>query len=171
MKNAIYILSVALIITSCAPGMLPTSSDETYKEDLSAMMPRVDLPMDSTVEINNDEGSQEGIDYSSIEPQHDVTAQLNTVLDSIVSIRSSIRYIDGFTILVYSGTSSEKARIAKGKIYTVIPGSRPVLKYDEPNFRVKVGKYYSRLEAQQDYAALRDKFYNAIIIPERIYIN
>lgn len=170
MKNAIYILSVALIITSCAPGMIPTSSDESYKEDLSTLMPKVDLPMDSAV-VNDNSETQETVDYSSIEPQYDVTAQLNAVLDSIVSIRSSIRYVDGFTILVYSGTSSEKARIAKGKIYTVIPGSKPVLKYDEPNFRVKVGKYYSRLEAQQDYAALREKFYNAIIIPERIYIN
>lgn len=170
MKNAIYILSVALIITSCAPGMIPTSSDESYKEDLSTLMPKIDLPMDSTV-VNDNSETQETVDYISIEPQYDVTAQLNAVLDSIVSIRSSIRYVDGFTILVYSGTSSEKARIAKGKIYTVIPGSKPVLKYDEPNFRVKVGKYYSRLEAQQDYAALREKFYNAIIIPERIYIN
>lgn len=170
MKKAIYIFSVALIITSCAPGVIPTSSNESYKEDLSAMMPRIDLPVDSTEVITNNE-TEEQVDYSSIEPQHDVTAQLNAVLDSIVSIRSTIKYVDGFTILVYSGTSSEKARIAKGKIYTVIPGSRPVLKYDEPNFRVKVGKYYSRIEAQKDYAALRDKFYNAIIIPERIYIN
>jgi len=46
-----------------------------------------------------------------------------------------------------------------------------VLKYDEPNFRVKVGKYYSRLDAQQDYSAIKEKFSSAIVIPERIPIN
>ena len=168
MNKTIHILIVALLLASCAPGVIPTSSDEAYKEDLSPILPKFEIPMDSAITTNN-QVSQ--VDYSSIEPSHDITAELNAVLDSIVSIRSSIKYVDGFTILVYSGTNSEKARIAKGKVYSAIPGSNPILKYDEPNFRVKVGKYYNRLEAQRDYSALREKFSNAIIIPEKIYIN
>ena len=70
-----------------------------------------------------------------------------------------------------SGTSSEEAKISKGKVYSILSDEKPVLKYEEPSFKVKVGKFYSRLEAQKTFAQLKRKFPNAIIIPERIQLS
>ncbi|MTI21935.1 hypothetical protein E1176_12960 [Fulvivirga sp. RKSG066] len=169
MKNLTYILVVALLAMGCSQSTIPSASDESYKEDLEPLRPKI-LAIDDSMSFTIDSAVIKK-DYSSIEPTYDVTANLNAVLDSIVSLRSNVNYVDGFTILVYSGTDSEKARLAKGKVFTILHESRPILKFDEPNFRVKVGKYYSRLEAQRDYAAIKKEFTKAIIIPEKIYIN
>lgn len=137
-----------------------------YSEDLSWLRPSYEAPekLDETSEV------ERTIDYSNTFPASDVTAALNATLDSIDVLRQGIRYIDGFTIQVYSGISSTEARRTRGKIYSLLPESDPKLSFDEPSFKVKIGKYYSRMEAQKLYAQLKEEFPNAIIIPERIYI-
>jgi len=149
---------------------VPTSSDEKYVEDLSIHRPEIPTikgDSNTAIEVRQPENNLTAF----IEPQYDVTEELDAVLDSIDRIREDIKYVSGFTILVYSGTSSERAHIARGKVYSSLPDSQPLLKYDEPNFRVKVGKYFSRFEAQKDYTEIRKKFSSAIVIPERIPIN
>jgi len=169
MKSKLYIAFVGLVALACSPGATPSSTDESHQEDLERLRPELVFKTDSSTKKKDSIIITE--DYADITPTFDVTTELDALLDSIVKIRSDIKYVDGFTILVYSGTNSEQAHISKGKVYSILPDARPKLKFDEPNFRVKVGKYYSRLEAQKDYSALKEKFSKAIIIPERIYIN
>ncbi|ELR69920.1 hypothetical protein C900_04443 [Fulvivirga imtechensis AK7] len=166
-KPLIYCLVGSWIIFGCSSTTTPTSSDmERYKEDLSVLRPEYENPeaLKDTISAGEEE------DYSSITPKYHVTRELNAILDSIDVLKKDVRYIDGFTIQVYSGTNSEQARITRGKIFSLIPEADPVLKFDEPNFKVKVGKFYSRIEAQKTYAKLKGEFPKAIIIPERIYI-
>lgn len=169
MKKLHHLFVVVLGISgACTPGVLPTSSDdERYKEDLSYLRPTYS---DTTENVTPEEPIATP-DYSSIDPEYDVTAELNVILDSIDALRKNVPYVDGFTIQVYSGYNSEEATIARGKVYSVLPGSSPSLKFEEPNFKVKVGKYYSRLEAQKDYSLIKARFSSAIIIPQRIYID
>lgn len=170
MKKLLYLAVVCGLVNACSPGSVPSGSKEAYTEDISYLRPEYTEVEDSLFEgtVSNPENQ---INYAEIEPAFDVTKPLNTILDSIDRIRDDVKYINGFTILVYSGTNSEQARIARGKVYTILPNAEAELKYDEPSFRVKVGKYYSRIEAQKDYTALKEKFAKAIIIPERLYIN
>lgn len=166
MKALLYGLVVSLVLFGCSKSTVPASSDnERYKEDLSALRPHYEKP-----ELPKDTVAVEAEDYSHITPSGHVTKELNAVLDSIDMLKKDVRFIDGFTIQVYSGTNSEEARLSRGKVYSILPDSNPILKFEEPNFKVKVGKYYSRIEAQKAYAQLKKKFPNAIIIPERIYI-
>ena len=166
-KSACSFLVVLTVLMACSPGSIPTSSDaERYKEDLSYLRPTYPEPVDS-VEMDT---PVDAPSYSNIEPKYDVTKQLNAILDSIDVLRKDKRYIDGYTIQVYSGYDSEEATIARGKVYAVLPDSSPSLKFEEPNFKVKVGQYYSRLEAQKDYSLLKEKFLSALIIPHRVYI-
>lgn len=167
-KQLTYCLVVSLVIFGCKTSSVTSSSDtEKYKEDLSKLRPEYEKP-----EVLLDSSTTEKVeDYSKITPSHDVTKKLNAVLDSIDVLRKEVRFIDGFTIQVYSGTNSEEARLSRGKVYSILPESNPILKFDEPNFKVKVGKYYSRIEARKSYAQLKKKFPNAIIIPERIYLH
>ncbi|HNP17900.1 MAG TPA: SPOR domain-containing protein [Fulvivirga sp.] len=167
-KNLKYCLIVSLAIYSCSPSATTsTSSVETYSEDISVLRPSFEEAPDNTKESI---ATKEKIE-SYPEPKHDVTKQLNSVLDSIDRIKANINFVDGYTVQVYSGINSEEAKIARGKVYSLIPDAAPILKYDEPNFKVKVGKFYSRLEAQKTYYQLKKRFPSAIIIPERIYIN
>ena len=156
-----------LVFSACSSKTVSTSSTgEVYKEDLSAHRPTFKAPTDtpdtvSTLPLE---------DYSNVSVTNDITKPLNTVLDSIDVIRKDKQFVEGFTIQVYSGTNSEEARLARGKVISVLPESSPSLKFEEPNFKVKVGQYYSKIEAQKPYSQLRKKFPGALIIPERIYI-
>lgn len=166
-RSLTYCLVVSIVIFGCKTSSVTSSADaEKYKEDLAQLRPKYEKP-----KVIVDSASTETVkDYSDVVPKYHVTAKLNAVLDSIDVLRKDVRYIDGFTIQVYSGTNSEEARLARGKVYSILPESDPELKFDEPNFKVKVGKYYSRIEARKPYAQLKKKFSGAIIIPERIYL-
>lgn len=163
-----YCLIAVVVFYACSPRTVTrTSTVETYSEDLSVHRPKFEVKEAS--ENDNKQEIIEEIKYP--EPKFDVTKELNSVLDSIDILRNNITFVDGFTVQVYSGTSSEEAKIAKGKVFSILSDVKPVLNYDEPNFKVKVGKFYSRLEAQKTFAQLKKKLPNSIIIPERIYLN
>ncbi len=146
--------------------MSKTSSVEAYSEDLSVHRPKFESV--DTEKDNNSEQQDSDVQYP--DPQYDVTETLNNVLDSIDRIKANVTYVDGYTIQVYSGTNSEEAKIARGKVYTILDNASPSLKYDEPNFKVKVGRFYTRIEAQETYTQLKSKFPKSIIIPQRIYL-
>lgn len=166
MHKLVFGLSLLALISACSSLQTTrTTDDEVYREDLSAIRPTYAIP-DDTV------GSQflNKVDYSEVTPTHDVTRQLNDVLDAGDEYKSGEQFVDGYTIQIYTGSSSDEARILRGKALAMMPDAEVELFYDEPSFKVKVGQYYSRLEAQQDFANLKAKFPMAIIIPDKIPI-
>lgn len=167
-KHIKYCLVALVALYSCSPSTVTqTSKTESYSEDLSVYRPKFEVK-EST---DNEQKVETVEEIKYPEPTFDVTKQVDAVLDSIDMLKANVNFVDGFTIQVYSGTSSEEAKISKGKVYSILSDEKPVLKYEEPSFKVKVGKFYSRLEAQKTFAQLKRKFPNAIIIPERIQLS
>ncbi len=107
-------------------------------------------------------------DYSEITPENDVTGELNAILDGTDELRKDIETVDGFTIQVYVGSDADEARKAKGMALAIVPDEYVNLFYDEPSFKVKVGKYFTRSEARDYYPKLKQKFPTALIIPDKI---
>lgn len=142
-----------------------SGSSETYTEDLSIVRAEYVMPEDTVTTV-----SEETVTATNIEPSNDVTMRLNSVLDKSDELRQDINTVDGFTIQVYSGTNSEEARKIRGKVLSILPDENAQLNYDEPNFKVKVGRYFSRIEAQQNFSLIQKEFPTSIIIPERIPI-
>ena len=105
-----------------------------------------------------------------VEAKFAINNALDNVLDSISRINLSVGYVDGYTIQVYSGLRQEEALKAKKQLTTSLPDVSAEVQYVQPNYRVRVGKYYDRFNAQKDYAAVKRYFPNAILIPERIAI-
>lgn len=145
-----------------------SSSDnrQSYREDLSVH--RVDY--ESLEEpVRKTEDFAEIPITGKIEPQTDVTADLDNALAEIAQDNKR-KTIAGYTILVYSGSSREQANNAKDMIYRVLPNSRPQIQYVQPYYKVKVGKFVERLEAQKDFVALKREFSSAMIVPERFSV-
>ncbi|NJN42289.1 MAG: SPOR domain-containing protein [Flammeovirgaceae bacterium] len=103
-------------------------------------------------------------------PVLNVNQKVDLVLDSIDLYNVTLRFIDGYTIQVYSGQNREDAMNAKKKLSTDLPNYLSNLQYTQPKFRLTIGKYYNKLEAQKDLLVLRKFFANSILIPERIPI-
>jgi len=103
-----------------------------------------------------------------VEARHAINEDLDNVLDSINRIYLSQKYIDGFTIQVYSGLDREAALDARKQLTTVLPELASEIQYSQPNFRVRAGNYFNRLDAQKDFVSIKRYFPNAIITPSRI---
>jgi hypothetical protein len=161
-NSGVYILMWGVFaISSCALPSATTNSG--YSEDLSVHRPRVDMEVaeeEETVEVVRD-----------VTPVNDQTAQIEAKLDQITEYSRTSNSAQGFTIQVYSGTSREQASQVKAQVYKILPESRPETKYEQPIYRVRVGEFVNRLEAQNTYALLASEFPQAIVIPTRIRLN
>jgi hypothetical protein len=166
-RMLLVLLAVAF---ACKPAQKTTSGSQggKYYEDLSGVRPKAELPSNNNtvldIPVQRDPKAY-------VEPRYAVNAQLDAVLDSINRINLTRKFVDGFTIQIYSGLSREEALNAKRDMTLYLPKVETEVQYNQPNFRTKTGKYLNRLEALRDYEAVKKFFPNAIVIPDKIAIN
>lgn len=158
-------LLLALVLFGCSPATQTSTSSATYEEDLTIYRPPVIIPDDQIEDVSGDSVVVE------VEPEWDITYQLDSLLDSVAVMNQTQGFIDGYTIQVYTGSSRARATEVRKEVFMLLPGSEPAISYDLPNYKVKVGKFYHRLEAQTDFALIRDKFRNAILVPQKFRID
>lgn len=162
---------VFLLLIGCAGPKKTTTSTSTagakYSEDLSIYRPKPEAAPTKTTTTQDNTRKQ----TPYVEAKYSVNKKLDAVLDSIDRINVQRNFIDGFTIQVYSGLKREEALNAKKELASTLPDIDSEVQYSQPNFRVKVGKYFSRLDAQKDYAEVKRYFPTAIIIPDKVAIN
>lgn len=169
MRSIVFFL-VLLAAWSCKPAQTTQGvvQDGKYSEDLSGLRPKVEDSATTDV-TTGEKNTRDPKAY--VEPAHTVNKQLDAVLDSISQINLTRKFIDGYTIQVYSGLKKEDALNIKKQLTTSIPELESELQYVQPNFRVKTGKYFTRLEAEKDYEQIKRYFPAAIVVPDKIAIN
>jgi len=160
-----------LLLISCAGPKKTTTSTTAagtkYSEDLSLYRPKVEAPPSKDAPTQDNTRKQ----TPYVEAKYSVNKKLDAVLDSIDRINLQRNFIDGFTIQVYSGLKREDALNTKKELTSTLPDLQSEVQYSQPNFRVKVGKYFNRLDAQKDYVDVKRYFPTAIIIPDKVAIN
>ncbi len=156
-----------LFLWSCKSAVVTSNKTETYSEDLSTLRP--DL---TEIRKDNEQKDQEQI--ASVDPYLAEDLSIKEELDSINKIiiqrNSEKKYVDGYTIQIYTGNDDELARAARDSAHLKFPELIPVISYNQPTFKVKVGSYTNRLEAHQIFESLKEEFPYALLIPERIAI-
>ena len=177
MRALVYFGSLLLFVWACStkttssttPGSTPSSTSGKYSEDLSVLRPKVD----TDTAKQNTSGSQQakGQQTKYVEAKYSVNENLDAVLDSISEQNLALGLVDGFTIQVYSGLKREEALNVKKQLATTLPDVEAEVQYSQPNFRVRIGKYYDRYDAQRDYQVIKKHFPNAVILPERVSVN
>jgi hypothetical protein len=171
LKNRLIKYLLILLISSCAVKV-PKQTEPKYEEDLSSFRTTyqyIDQPQDKNTEVDNNLDSLLLSDTSST--TLNIKSKLDLFLDTVSYNSRRIGYIQGFTIQVYTGNSRKVANEAKSSVYKMLPGSFPKLFYQQPNFKVKVGQFYTRYDAQKIFNHLKREFPRAIVIPERIVID
>jgi len=174
--NFIFLLAgFAFTFSACLPPKtIGTTGDETYNEDLSRL--RADYA-DSLSKLSqqnppvNTVSNPEAPDMSaSIETRFSVNNELDDFLNEITQRNQESNTYQGYTVQVYTGSSREKANEAKNKVYNLLPEANPTISFETPNYKVKVGEFTDRLEAQPVYSALKPGFPTVLIVPERFPI-
>ncbi|MEM0938620.1 MAG: SPOR domain-containing protein [Bacteroidota bacterium] len=157
-------LIILLILAACKAAT--PSFTGRYYEDLSAHRPSY------TIENNEAEETTDSIQPKKYTP---LTGHIGMELDSIAKIayRQNIegRYVDGYTIQVYSGVSRNDANEAQSKMSGFFPDLDARVTYRQPNFRVRGGQFIDRLEANRVYNEVKQEFPRALLIPERLLIS
>lgn len=76
----------------------------------------------------------------------------------------------GFRVQIYSGSDRSEAYAEQARFKRLYRGIDTYLSYEEPNYRVKVGDFRSRNEAQDLMQGLRKQFDNVFVFTEEIYV-
>ena len=170
-KNHLIKYLLILLISGCA-GKAPTRTAQKYEEDLRSFRTtyRYQNPPQvvDTVGVSNQDTS---LISDSLSTTLNIKSQIDLFLDTVSFNSRRKGFYQGFTIQVYTGNSREAANDAKSMVYKMLPDSFPQLLYQPPNFKVKVGKFYTRFDAQKTFSQLKREFPRAIVIPERIVID
>ena len=160
-QHSAFIFFILILSISCAAQK--NNSKAYYHEDLYSLRPKIeDVP--DTVKLNEDRKK------GAVIPTRNVNEKVDLILDSINRFNVTRKFIDGYTIQIYSGQNREEAMNVKKKVITDASDLTAELEYNQPKFRVRVGNYLSRLEAQKDLVRLKRPFPNAILVPEKIMV-
>lgn len=86
-----------------------------------------------------------------------------------VTTRHSRRYAPGYRILVISSNNRNKVIEAKTKMYQEFPELRAYMMYQSPFFRLKVGNFRDRADAEVYLADIQRLFDRGVyIVPDTI---
>ena len=72
----------------------------------------------------------------------------------------------GYRIQIYYGNET-RAKSLRYKFRTEFPNIYHTLKYDQPYWKVQVGNYKTKLEAEKAIILFKEKFSGIIVIPMR----
>ena len=92
-------------------------------------------------------------------------------MDTVASVNKNIKYAQGYRILAYNGSQRQDVMNLRKSILTRVPEVKDYLTYQQPNFRLKIGDFFSRMEAQQVLNRISDLIPNAQIVQEQINID
>lgn len=160
--------STGILFQHCAPTKtISTQGSESYEEDISRYRihyaDSLENASSGTTDIEPNPERQISV-ASTLNTPSAVTEEMGTYFEAVDDLNREKNEYLGFTLQVYTGSSREEANRAKLKVYEALPEAEPKIQFNTV-YRVRVGEYASRLEAQQDYLALMEVFPNVLPVP------
>lgn len=76
----------------------------------------------------------------------------------------------GFRVQIYSGANRTEAYAEQARFKRLYKDLDTYVSYEEPNYRVKVGDFRSRGDAQELMQGLRKQFNSVFVFTEEIYV-
>lgn len=173
--NRLLVVAVAACFFGCAAKSVPNSGRKgnynDYSEDLSEVRPAY-TPAIVKTETKSTAGTPESkkiIPSMGAEAQH-VNRRLDEVMDASAAKNKTIRYAAGYRIQVYTGNERQSAEAAKLLIYQNFPELNPYLSYKQPTYKLKVGDFMRKLDAERYYSQIKSLFPTAVLQPDKIDI-
>ncbi|UXE66212.1 MAG: SPOR domain-containing protein [Chryseotalea sp. WA131a] len=164
LKSPIYYILTPIFFFLVSFSCQAQKTAKPYYEDLSSLRPKVTLvakKKDTLIQSTRQE---------NIPPKYNVNEKVDFVLDSIDRFNLTRKFVDGYTIQIYSGQKKDDALKVQKTLVEENSSFVPSIQYQQPKFRVTVGKYFTRIEAQRDLVKLKRIFSSASLVPERIMI-
>ncbi|WP_188939100.1 SPOR domain-containing protein [Dyadobacter endophyticus] len=171
-KKFLWALHLGIILISGCAKKSVVSSGSEYKEDLSAVRPRYEYTEPAVVTRAEPAtpAKNSNVPKADVDKPLYVNKKLESVLDTLSKQNKSIRYINGFRIQIYVGNVRQEADGAKSYVYQAFPDLNPYVSYTQPTYRVKVGDFMYRSDAEQYLDLIREQYASAVILADRVDI-
>ncbi len=104
--------------------------------------------------------------------QYSIEPMIEQIESDYIKAWDKVDKIDGYRIQItaFSGNNSRnRAEGEKAAFKSNFPGISVYLTYTEPYFKLRVGNYYTRLEAYKDLKRIQLTYPNAYIVPDKIF--
>ncbi|OBX21722.1 sporulation related protein [Gelidibacter algens] len=95
-----------------------------------------------------------------------VTIEQNKDIDKLLEYKKDLRTVNAFIIQVYNGPRGG-AESAKSQVSSLFPDWSNTIEYEQPNYKIWVGKFRTRLEADRALMKVKKSFNNAFILQPR----
>ncbi|RKD20200.1 preprotein translocase [Pelobium manganitolerans] len=107
-----------------------------------------------------------------------VTVVKNPLIDSLIARRIALNkgvtkdgtpiIVNGYRVQIFFGSDRKEAYNEQARFSSLYPEYATYISYTQPNYRVKVGDFRTRAEAQRLMTELRPTFPTLFIFQERI---
>jgi hypothetical protein len=144
-------------------------NDNVVNEDLSQYRPRYKSGKESDV-ISIEKSTPITPSSPSTDAPLHVNKRLDAILDTIATHNKSIKFTNGFRIQIYVGNDRKAADDAKIYTYQKYPDIFPYLTYQQPIYKVKIGDFLNRMDAERYFADVKELYPSAMILPDRVEI-
>ena len=161
---SIMLCCIALVMSGCSSSSKVITKEETSQEGTKEKK----LPLalyEST--LNPSEFDQEIEEIEKI--QNNVVAQRHAIEIPKDSIASEEEVMQGFRIQVFSSSGVDEATLMKSVTMEKFSEDSVYIVYDAPVYKVRVGDFINRYEANQRLPEFVEKGYrDAWIVPDRV---
>jgi len=114
--------------------------------------------------------------FSSAQTRGKVEVVKDPLIDTLIARRPQLNKTigvsestsSGYRLQIYFGSNRQSAYNAQAKFISDYPDVPTYVTYIEPNFKVQVGDFRTRLEAQKLQSDLNGMFSSLFIIPTKI---
>jgi hypothetical protein len=103
---------------------------------------------------------------ANMNPKRHITKKLNRLLDGITEVQN----VNGYKIMLISSRDRKTIEQAKAKAVQIFKNEEVNLVYEQPFYRVKMGKFLNKQDADEAKKQARKHFEEAIVVPEKIKI-
>lgn len=166
-----YALLIALSLLSSCIRSSPSSGKQVavdptknYEEDLSALR-------NSYTSIKEEQEIEPKVEQSlsfvGEEPKNDNAAIANN-LQKLKERNESLVEARGYRISIYSGNTRGEFESAKAYSLQHFPELEVYETYSQPTYRIKVGDFLNKMDAERYYAELVSRFPTAKIMADKI---
>lgn len=103
--------------------------------------------------------------------RYDVEPAIETIQNDFIRTWNKLGEVDGYRIQIMAVTganSKNQAESERSAFQNQFPEIPAYLSYMEPYFRIRVGNFYSRLDAYRTLQEILSVYPNAYIVPDKI---
>lgn len=169
MKNLYSLLVFLVFFASCTRVTIPnkqkTPTPFEYEEDLSVIRPQYEVKGTKKNTSTKSESSNKPVNiYMTVNRLVDI------VLDSMAIRNQPMKYAQGFRIQIYVGNSREEVDDTKKIAYKAYPELSPYMSFSQPTYKLKIGDFITKFDAERYLGQIKGQFGTALIIPDKVEV-